>query len=104
MVIPQQLASFFCFLAIGVALPTLQFPQTKTFQLDLTWETRAPDGVERQVALVNGQYPGPPLILDEGDNVEVVVDNFMPFDTALHFHGIEYVFRNQHRYQELKYS
>lgn len=93
MVMLQKLGSLFCILAIGDALPTLQLPRTKTFQLDLTWETRAPDGVERQVALVNGQYPGPPLILDEGDNVEVVVNNFMPFDTALHYHGIEYVSR-----------
>lgn len=78
------------------------------FKIDLTWETRAPDGVPRSTILSNGQLPGPPLYLDFGDDVEVrqrkyepvsiIVDIFqfevqnnLPFDTAVHFHGIELV-------------
>ncbi|KAL4860473.1 Cupredoxin [Aspergillus spectabilis] len=34
-------------------------------------------------------FPGPPLILDEGDNIEVAVNNFTPFNTSIHFNGIE---------------
>ena len=54
----------------------------------------------------DSQFPGPQLTLDYGDNVEVsihwkltwmsmltslqfVVHNFLPFDTSVHFHGIE---------------
>ncbi|KAL1974849.1 hypothetical protein VTN31DRAFT_5053 [Thermomyces dupontii] len=38
---------------------------------------------------VNGQFPGPPLILNEGDDVTVYVNNYLPFNTTVHFHGIE---------------
>ena len=41
------------------------------FEINLTWETRAPDGQPRNVILINGQFPGPQLNLDYGDNVEV---------------------------------
>ena len=41
------------------------------FEINLTWETRAPDGQPRNVILTNGQFPGPQLNLDYGDDVEV---------------------------------
>lgn len=63
--------------------------QTKQFELNLTWESGAPDGVAREQFLINGQFPGPPLYMDEGDNIEVTVNNFTPFNTTVHYHGIE---------------
>lgn len=66
-----------------------QLSPTKKFELNLTWASWAADGVAREQFLVNGQYPGPPLIMDEGDNVEVTVNNFTPFNTTVHYHGIE---------------
>lgn len=41
------------------------------FEINLTWEIRAPDGQPRYVILSNGQLPGPQLTLDYGDDVEV---------------------------------
>ena len=41
------------------------------FDLNLTWEVRAPDGQSRYVILSNGQFPGPQLNLNYGDDVEV---------------------------------
>ena len=41
------------------------------FELNLTWEVRAPDGQSRYVILSNGQFPGPQLNLNYGDDVEV---------------------------------
>ena len=41
------------------------------FELDLTWEVRAPDGQPRYVILSNGKFPGPQLNLNYGDDVEV---------------------------------
>jgi len=76
-------------LDLGASLSAGQLPQTNRFELNVTWELWAPDGVERYQTLVNGQFPGPPLIMDEGDNVEVIVNNFMPFNTTIHYHGIE---------------
>ena len=59
------------------------------FEINLTWKEGAPDGQTRELIYVNGQFPGPQLTLDYGDNVEVVVCNHLPFDTSIHFHGIE---------------
>lgn len=41
------------------------------YDLDLTWKRGAPNGVEREMIFVNDRFPGPPLILDEGDEVTV---------------------------------
>lgn len=41
------------------------------FPVTLTWEKGAPDGFERDMILTNGQFPGPTLNLEEGDNVHV---------------------------------
>lgn len=61
------------------------------FEINLTWEIRAPDGQPRYVILSNGQLPGPQLTLDYGDDVEFVVHNNLPFDSTVHFHGIEQI-------------
>ncbi|KAK2800144.1 hypothetical protein FQN50_008239 [Emmonsiellopsis sp. PD_5] len=81
-----------CFLLpFASAAPKPSIPlhrNVQRFHLDLTWETASPNGVERKVILTNGQFPGPQLDLVEGDEVEIVVSNSLPFATALHFHGI----------------
>jgi hypothetical protein len=41
------------------------------FTLDLTWEKGAPNGVERDMIFVNDAFPGPSLIMDQGDEVTV---------------------------------
>lgn len=41
------------------------------FPVTLTWAKGSPDGFEREMIFVNGQSPGPALILEEGDDVEV---------------------------------
>lgn len=41
------------------------------FKLDLTWGPGSPNGLGRDMIFVNGQFPGPPMILDEGDDVTV---------------------------------
>ncbi|KAE9376113.1 multicopper oxidase [Stipitochalara longipes BDJ] len=59
------------------------------FPLTLTWEKGAPDGFERDMIFMNGQFPGPTLELKEGSYVEFTVINLLPFETTIHFHGIE---------------
>ena len=39
--------------------------------LEFTWGVGSPNGVPRQMVLTNGKYPGPDLIFDEDDDVEV---------------------------------
>ena len=66
-----------------------QMVKTVVFPVTLTWQKGAPDGFERDMIFTNGQYPGPTLNIQEGDNVEFVVHNQLPYLTTIHFHGIE---------------
>ncbi|KAK3365614.1 Cupredoxin [Lasiosphaeria ovina] len=56
----------------------------KHFDLTLTWQNYSPNGQTRKMILVNGQFPAPVLEIDEGDDVEVVVHNKLPFNTTQH--------------------
>ncbi|KAJ5107486.1 hypothetical protein N7456_004161 [Penicillium angulare] len=58
------------------------------FSLELTWQKGSPNGFERELIFVNNQFPGPPLIMDEGDDVTIEVTNHLPFNQSIHFHGI----------------
>lgn len=40
---------------------------------------------------INGGFPGPALTCDEDDDIEITVYNQMPFNTSVHWHGLEYV-------------
>ncbi len=48
---------------------------------------RWPDGVSREVYLINGQLPGPLIDVDEGDDIEVFVTNELPVNMTIHWHG-----------------
>ncbi|KIW40573.1 uncharacterized protein PV06_07758 [Exophiala oligosperma] len=51
----------------------------------------APDGVQRDVILINGQFPGPTIEANWGDTIEVTVTNLIsePKEgTSLHWHGL----------------
>lgn len=60
---------------------------TVRFNINLTWENYTVAGVTRPMILTNGQFPGPELRLNEGDDVEFSVWNFCPFSLTVHFHG-----------------
>ncbi|KAF5007923.1 hypothetical protein FDECE_5839 [Fusarium decemcellulare] len=55
----------------------------------ITWEPGAPNGQERQMIKINGQFPGPTILCDEDDDIEITVHNKMPFNTTVHWHGLE---------------
>ncbi|RMJ12506.1 hypothetical protein CDV36_007830 [Fusarium kuroshium] len=48
----------------------------------------SPDGFEREVYLINGQQPGPLVDVDEGDHVEIFVQNDLNVETTIHWHGL----------------
>ncbi|KAI8711484.1 hypothetical protein NCS52_01412000 [Fusarium sp. LHS14.1] len=48
----------------------------------------SPDGFKREVYLINGQHPGPLIDVDEGDDIEVFVQNNLDVETTLHWHGL----------------
>ena len=67
---------------------------TSRFVLDLQWKKGAPDGVTREMVYINGQFPGPTLIIQQGDSVEITVNNHLPANTTIHGHGwyLQYVY------------
>lgn len=45
------------------------------------------DGFDRQVYLINNQQTGPLIEADEGDILEVVVQNDLDVENTIHWHG-----------------
>ncbi|OBT81233.1 hypothetical protein VE02_10054 [Pseudogymnoascus sp. 03VT05] len=50
--------------------------------------SNAPDGYTRQVYLINGQQPAPLIDINEGDDLEVFVQNDLPVASTIHWHGL----------------
>ncbi|TKX18400.1 multicopper oxidase-like protein 5 [Elsinoe australis] len=47
-----------------------------------------PDGVFRPMMLINGQFPGPLVRINEGDTLKVIVTNNATNATSIHWHGM----------------
>jgi FtsP/CotA-like multicopper oxidase with cupredoxin domain len=65
---------------------------TRTYNFDVTRSYVAPDGYNKSVILINGQFPGPVIEANWGDTISVTVTNLIETDTAegltLHWHGL----------------
>ncbi|QUC23423.1 uncharacterized protein UV8b_07664 [Ustilaginoidea virens] len=74
----------------SLALPRVAAQESaRTFNFIISWKPHAPDGVAREMLLVNDQTPGPVIAVEQDDWVVVNVHNDSPFETSVHFHGIE---------------
>ena len=70
-------------------LGQLALAKTVYYEWNVTYVTAAPDGFERRVIGINGQWPCPQLDADLGDDVVVNVYNGLPDQsTTIHWHGI----------------
>src|SRR4051812_29644495 len=65
-------------------------PTTRYYDFELTKKSLSPDGFERVVWTVNGQYPGPLIQANKGDCLVIkVTNNFGEAEPAtIHWHGI----------------
>nr|RBQ98609.1 hypothetical protein FVER53263_12301 [Fusarium verticillioides] len=64
-------------------------PTTLSFNWTITTGTRSPDGVEKQVYLVNDEFPGPLIEARSGDRVVIHVHNGLQDESvSLHWHGL----------------
>lgn len=55
---------------------------------DITKAFRRPDCVDKAVILVNGDFPGPALRVKPGEEVVILVRNYIPNQAiSVHFHG-----------------
>jgi plastocyanin len=62
---------------------------SKVFRLTMAPTTiETEPGVTKQAYAFNGIVPGPTLRVNEGDKVRIIVDNNLPFATAVHWHGM----------------
>lgn len=62
----------------------------RRYNFTITRARIAPDGVERDMFAINGQFPGPLIEANWGDNIEVTVNNDIvaPGEpTSMHWHG-----------------
>lgn len=64
-----------------------ELPSTRHFDFTITWTQNTPDGIARNMFMVNGQFPGPKIELIQGDSVVVKLKNSSPFNTTIHYHG-----------------
>ena len=63
----------------------------RSYTFDIARGYLSPDGVNRSLLLINGQYPGPMIEANYGDTIEVTVNNQIsgPEEgTSLHWHGL----------------
>ncbi|KAI0356871.1 hypothetical protein OH77DRAFT_1399973 [Trametes cingulata] len=63
-------------------------PTTRTYDFVVEERKGSPDGVEKHMLVVNGQFPGPTIEANAGDRIVVNVTNKMPNATAIHWHGL----------------
>lgn len=65
--------------------------QERVYDFTIARGTIAPDGYEKGVLLINGQFPGPTIEANWGDTITVTVNNAItgPEEgTSLHWHGL----------------
>jgi FtsP/CotA-like multicopper oxidase with cupredoxin domain len=56
----------------------------------------APDGFSREMLVFNGQYPGPTIVADWGDTIQITVKNSLANNgTSIHWHGLRQLNTNQ---------
>ena len=62
--------------------------EAEAYTLRATSFTGAPDGREREIWSYNGQFPGPPIRVKEGETLRVKVINELSVPTSIHWHGM----------------
>ena len=63
-------------------------PTVREYDWVISDITANPDGVFRPMMVINGQFPGPMIVCNEGDTVVVNVVNEAKNATAIHWHGL----------------
>ncbi|KAM0490723.1 hypothetical protein ACHAP8_011268 [Fusarium lateritium] len=64
-------------------------PKTLVYSWNITAGIRSPDGVEKRVYLINGQFPGPIIEVRSSDRVVVHVHNGLSQEgLSIHLHGL----------------
>ncbi|CDR40204.1 CYFA0S04e05842g1_1 [Cyberlindnera fabianii] len=76
-------------------------PQVREYHWTITDILAAPDGVVKNMTVINGQFPGPLVQCNAGDTIKVHIKNEGAEPTSIHFHGL--FFKNQNYYDGATY-
>lgn len=63
-------------------------PQRREYTWTIRDQVHNPDGIYRPMIIVNNQFPGPLIEVNEGDTIVVHVHNRAVNATSIHWHGI----------------
>lgn len=63
-------------------------PTVREYHWVISDLTANPDGVYRPMMVINGQFPGPQIVCNEGDKIVVNVVNQATNATSIHWHGL----------------
>ena len=63
-------------------------PRVREYSWTITDVELNPDGVYRPMMVINGQFPGPMIEVNEGDTLVVHVNNQAENATSIHWHGL----------------
>ncbi|KAK7976725.1 hypothetical protein PG989_015188 [Apiospora arundinis] len=63
-------------------------PQVRTYNWTIVDKDGNPDGVYKPMMMINGQFPGPMMEVNEGDTIIVNVKNAAKNATGIHWHGL----------------
>ncbi|KAI9228012.1 MAG: Cupredoxin [Piptocephalis tieghemiana] len=62
--------------------------KVRAYDFSISEFPASPDGYSRNIYGINGQYPGPPIVMNKGDKALVRVENHLHVPTSIHFHGM----------------
>ncbi|KAJ8626848.1 hypothetical protein MRB53_020155 [Persea americana] len=71
-------------IAQGRVSPTT-LSSTKRFHFNVEWKMVTRLCNTKPLLTVNGEYPGPNIMVQEGDDVEIVVTNGVAMNTTIHW-------------------
>jgi FtsP/CotA-like multicopper oxidase with cupredoxin domain len=81
---------------VVVVVVTVSILTNSQVNLEVSKMRLSPDGVPRDMMVFNGQYPGPTIVADWGDTIQVTVTNNLPDNgTSVHWHGVRQLHSNQ---------
>ncbi|XP_023750796.1 laccase-1 [Lactuca sativa] len=62
---------------------------SRHFDFNVQWKNISRLCSRKEILTVNGEYPGPTIAVNEGENVEIRVTNGVSINTTIHWHGIK---------------
>ena len=69
------------------------------YKWDVKYEFKSPDCYKKLVITINGMFPGPTIIAEQGDTIVVDVTNSLGTENlSIHWHGIRQVCINYYSY------